>query len=215
MRPRTVSTVRGRTFVRTICATSCLSFCNHVARAGRLASRCNFRQIREGVHIAAENLSIASACGSGDDQVVGAAWPAAAASMCEQGTVRPGDVDVVALDRDRAEHRIDECPPTASPTVIGERDSDFQLGHGDRGDGDVIPVGNQFLERLRAGALGVDQDGGVEDQSRQGFEGDLTESRSSRSSPAQPGSGSFPRMASLSARPVPALVGPIVATGWP
>ena len=91
-----------------------------------------------------------------------------------------------------------------------------QLGHADRGDRDVVLVADQLIELFGACALGVDQRRGVENQAGQrSVSAEPTQSRSSRSSAAHPGSGRWARSASFAARPVPLPAGPMVATGRP
>ena len=51
--------------------------------------------------------------------------------------------------------------------VVGELDPHDEFGDGDRGDGHFVVVGDELFER-RSRAVGVDQDGGVEEQSAQG-----------------------------------------------
>jgi hypothetical protein len=50
--------------------------------------------------------------------------------------------------------------------AVGQRDADQQFGGGDRGDHDVVLVGDYLLDRGR-GTLGGDEDRRVEDQALQ------------------------------------------------
>lgn len=152
--------------------------------------------------------------GRRDDQVVGAPRRPGSTGMGEERAVGVGHDEVVRLDRKGVEYRLDEPPPFLAATPPREVDPDPQLGDGDRGDGDVVVIADQLFQDAPA-ALGVDQDRGVEDQSRQGSVPGPTLSLRSRSSAAQSESGRFARSASFSALPVPPRAGPIVATARP
>jgi hypothetical protein len=134
----------------------------------------------------------------------------------EQRRVGLRDLGVVVLDRDRIENRRDEEFALAPRAAFREVDPEPQLGDRDRGDREVVIVADGGVERA-APSLGIDQDRGVEDQSRQGSVtvAGPTLSRSSRRSWAQSASGGLALRASLTALPFPAVAGPIVATARP
>lgn len=76
-----------------------------------------------------------------------AARPTGAPDVREQQRVRTGGIEVVLLDRNRREYLFDEECPTFLATPVGELDTDEKLGGRNRGDCDVVLVGDLPLER--------------------------------------------------------------------
>ena len=119
---------------------------------------------------------------------MGATWRSRPTDVYQQIRMRFGNIEVVGLDRDGLENCRHKILSFLSPASFRQLDADAQLRHGNRRDRDVIAIVDRFLQRVAA-ALGLDQDRGVEDQSRQGSVTGSMPSRSSRSSPAQASSG--------------------------
>jgi len=81
--------------------------------------------------------------------------------------VRCGDFGVVVDNGDDLGDFVDEVLTSCSMGIVGELDAHEEFGDGDRGDCHLVVVGDEFLER-RSRAVGVDQEGGVEEKSTQG-----------------------------------------------
>jgi hypothetical protein len=84
----------------------------------------------------------------------------------EQLGVDPSNWEVVGLHRDRGQQRVHERSAGRFVAAIGELDADQQFGGGDRGDHDVVLVGDDLLDRGRRSLRG-DEDRRVEDQALQ------------------------------------------------
>jgi hypothetical protein len=74
-----------------------------------------------------------------------------------------GDFQVVVLDRDPGEDRVDEGLAAGPAGRTGQLHPHEQLGGGDGGDGYVIVVPDQLVQGQEP-ALACDDDGRVEDQ---------------------------------------------------
>jgi len=81
--------------------------------------------------------------------------------------VGSGHVEVVRLDRNRANESDHVALPSLAPTTIGELDAHQQLRRGYRRHGDVVLLGDHLVEG-RAVPLGVDQDRRIDDQPLRG-----------------------------------------------
>lgn len=128
--------------------------------------------------------------------------------------MRSRHVEVVGLDRNSREDILDERTPALPALALGKLDADEQLGCGDRGDCDVVLVGDEGVERP-SGALNRDEDGRVENQPFQGRSSMSSVARSSSSSDAHRRSGGFERSISFTAFPLAARAGSIRATARP
>ena len=173
-------------------------------------------QLGEGFDVGAHDFAPPRARRGGDDQIVNAAWAAHAAAVREQRAVRAGHVCVVALDAEGLQRRGEERFALGPALPISQLCAYHQLGDADGCDRHVVLVVDQLLDDSEAIALGVDEHRRIEDQSCQGsVSAEPTHSRSSRSSAPHAGSGRCARSISFTARPVPPLAGPIVATARP
>jgi hypothetical protein len=77
-----------------------------------------------------------------------------------------GDLEVVVLDWDRREQRLDVRPPLRTAACTSELDSKEELRHRDGSDRAFILVGNERADPHSV-TLGTDEDGRIEDQSGQ------------------------------------------------
>jgi hypothetical protein len=134
--------------------------------------------------------------------------------VSEKATVRPCHAEVVDLNWNDGEHALDKRGAARPPPRAGEFDADKELGDGHGGDGDVVLVADQLVEREML-ALGCDEDRRVEDQAVQRLSSIRSAERSARSSSVQPASRGWARRASLTAAPCAAGAGPTRATGRP
>lgn len=99
------------------------------------------------------------------------------------------DVQVIRLDTDDIQHRVDEGSPRPPPGFVRQLDADLQLGDRERRDGHVVVIVDQGGECREAAPLGVNEDRRIEDQSRQGSVAGPMVIRSSRKSAAHSESG--------------------------
>lgn len=180
----------------------------------RTACNRNLGEFGKAALIQAHDLPLPSPRRRGDDEVVSAPRRTRPPDVRQKSGVRFSNFELVRLDRNSVEDRSDEALTLVAPAPLRQLNANLQLRHGNRRDRDIITVVDRFAQRI-APALGVDQDRRIEDQSRQGSLTGSMLSRSSRNSLAQASSGRLTRSASLSAFPVPPLVGPMVATGRP
>ena len=121
---------------------------------------------------------------------------------------------VVVDDGDDVYDVVDEALPVGAMDVIGEVDSDQQLGDGDGGDRGVVVIADQVIEgRSRRG--GVDEEGGVEKEPAQGRGSISRSSRVEVTSPEKAGSWWWRRRSALTSTPLPACTGSIWATTLP
>lgn len=105
--------------------------------------------------VEAEDFATPGTRGRGDDQVVGAAWPAGLPGVGEECSVSIRHDEVIGLDRHVLQDRFDEGLTLLTPWTFSHLHPDLQFGRGDRDDGDVVTV----LDRLgqsRTSALGLD-----------------------------------------------------------
>ena len=117
-----------------------------------------------------------------------AAWLAFPPDMGQKSGVSLGHLEVISLDRDGVEHsRNEPLAPLSSPPLC-KLNTDLQLSYGDRRHRNIVVVVDRPGKRI-ASALGIDQNRGVEDQSRQGSVTGSMLSRSCRSSSIQASSG--------------------------
>jgi hypothetical protein len=97
---------------------------------------------------------------------MGTARAAGAADVRQQSGMSLGDLEVIFLDRHSAENRGDEALAFLPSAPSRQLNPYLQLRNGYRRDRDVIAIVYRLGQRI-APALGVNQDRGVEDQSRQ------------------------------------------------
>lgn len=93
---------------------------------------------------------------------MGTAWRPVSPNVRQQIGMCCGHVEVVGLNRNGAENRLDETLPLLPPAPFRQLDANPQLGHGDRSDRDIIIVIDCIAQRI-APALGVNQDRRIED----------------------------------------------------
>jgi hypothetical protein len=132
----------------------------------------------------------------------------------EQLGMGAGDLEVVVLDRDRSDDRVDQRLPTRPVGLVGQLDPHQQLGDGDRGDDDVVLVTDQVVEPDLP-ALAGDQDGRVEDQPVQFRSSSVTVPRSMASSSGHDGSAACSRRSCLTSSPLADGTGVMRAIGLP
>lgn len=174
----------------------------------------NAGELGKATSIEAYDLPLLGSCRRGDDEVVGATRGTYSPNVRQQDSVGLGYIKVIGLNRDGVENRGNEALALFPPTPFRQLNANSQLCHGERRNSDIVTVTDRLVQCI-APALGVDQNRRVEDQSCQGSVTGSMPSRSSRRSSAQASSGRLARSASLSAFPVPPLVGPMVATARP
>lgn len=143
---------------------------NRVDNGGHADCRCRSGPVRSDDHtgqvavsevVGGDDLALCGVCGGRDDQVMGAAGSPLAAYRNEQFGMGSCDGGVIVDNRDRFFDLVDELLAVGLVSIIGKQDPDQQLGDGDRGDGYFVFVVDQLIER-RLGAVGVDQERGVE-----------------------------------------------------
>lgn len=66
--------------------------------------------------------------------------PACPLDVCQQGGVRFGHDEVIGLDRNDLENRLDETLTLLSPAPVRQPNANPQLRHGDRRYSDIITV---------------------------------------------------------------------------
>ncbi len=180
----------------------------------QLRPELNAGKLGKATSVEAHDLPLLGSSRRSDDEVVGTAWGARSPDVRQQDCVGLGYLEVIGLNREGVEDRGDETLALVPPAPFRQLNTNPQLCHGDRRDGDIVTVADRVVQRIAA-ALSVDQNRRVEDQSCQWSVTGSMLSRSSRSSSAQASSGRFARSTSLSAFPVPPLAGPMVATARP
>lgn len=72
-----------------------------------------------------------------------------------------GDRHVIRDHWDRCEHGLDERGPRGNLLPRAEQSTDAELCDGNRGDSDIVVIGDDLLEAI-PGAVGVDEKGRVE-----------------------------------------------------
>jgi hypothetical protein len=117
-----------------------------------------------------------------------------------------GDVEVVGEHGHTRHEVFEEGSPLGLLPASSEFDADPQLGDRDGGDGHVVLVSDEAVE-VGTGAFGVDDEGGVEEESGQGRSSTSMSSRREASSRLQLGSAPWRRSTSLTAAPVPPRMG--------
>ena len=125
-----------------------------------------------------------------------------------------GDRLVVVDDGDDVYDVVDEGLPVGAVEVIGEVDSDQQLGDGDGGDRGVVIIGDQVIEG-RSRAVALDEEGGVEQEPAQGRCSISRSSRVEATSREKAGSRWWRRRSALTSTPLPAWAGSSWATTLP
>lgn len=115
-------------------------------------------------------------------------------------------IEVVGLDRDLGDDRLDKVLPRASSPSVRQLNPNQQFGGGYSGYDDIVLIGNQTIQACGT-ALGRDQDARVEDQSFQRSPSSVTNDRSSDNSSAQKLSGGVARRMALTTRPLAPLAG--------
>jgi hypothetical protein len=164
--------------------------------------------------VSGDDLALGRYSGGGDDQVVGSSGPALAAHEGEELGVGGGNHSVVVDDGDGVDDVVDEGLTLGPVGVIGEVDPDQELSDGDGGDRGVVIIGDQLVEG-RSRAVGVDQEGGVEEESAQGRCSISRRSRADLMSRAKAGSRRWRCRSALISAPLPARTGSSWATGLP
>src|SRR5215208_2469146 len=152
--------------------------------------------------------------GGGDEEIMGAAGPSLPARVREQDGVDLGDLDVVGLDRDGRQQRLDKRPARRLAPSVRELDADHQLRDRHRCDRDVVFITDHRVVG-GAGPLGGNQDGRVENQPFQRRTSGSSPERSSVSSRAHAASAGWLRKRSLTTRPETAAAGAMLATARP
>ncbi len=124
-------------------------------------------QVGEGRLVGAHDRPSRGPRGGGDDQVVRTTGPALAPYVDEELGVDLGHRLVVVENGNHLQEVFEEGE-AGSPVVAGRKhDPDPQLGHRDRGDRDVVVVSDGLVEGGTR-AIGVDQEGRVEEELAQG-----------------------------------------------
>lgn len=149
-----------------------------------------------------------------DHQVVRSPRLAGTLNVGEKLGVAPGDVEVVVLDRQRVDDRVDELLSRSPALPVGELHPHEQLSDRHGRDGHVVVVRDDLGE-LRALAFRVDEDRSVEDQAGQDRSSTTSESRISASSLSQALSGLCLASSALSVLPSTLATGSSRATGCP
>jgi hypothetical protein len=124
-------------------------------------------EVTVGGAVSGDDVTLRRLGGGGDDQIVGSSGTSLAAHDDEELGMGGGDRLVVVDDGDDVYDVVDEGLPVGAVEVIGEVDSDQQLGDGDGGDRGVVIIGDQVIEG-RSRAVSVDEKGGVEQEPAQG-----------------------------------------------
>jgi hypothetical protein len=171
-------------------------------------------KITVGGAVSGHDLTLGRLGGGGDDQIVGSSWLALAAHEGEELGVGGGNRFVVVEDGDDVDDVVDEGLTVGPVGVIGEVGPDQELGDGDGGDRRVVIIGDHVVEG-RTRAVGVDQEGGVEEESAQGRFSISRSSRAEVTSRAKAGSRRRRCRSALISAPLPACTGSSWATTLP
>lgn len=107
----------------------------------------DFGKIAVGGAVGGDDLTLGRIGGRGDDQIVCSSGPALAAREGEELGVGGGNRVVVVDDGDDVDDVVDEGLTVRAVRVIGEVDSDQELGDGDGRDRHVVIIGDQAVER--------------------------------------------------------------------
>lgn len=150
----------------------------------------------------------------GDDQVMRTPGSPGAVGRSQETSVRPGDIEVVRLDRYHCEEIRQECLPSLPMGFAGELDAGKELSGCDGGHDDVV-IGRNELGNRQPAALDLDQRGGIDDQSFQDRSSSSRPRRRARSSSAHAASGAFRSTTSSNWAPVADGAGPMRATALP
>lgn len=125
-------------------------FCARTAAAAERSpqdAHGDFGQITEAGGVGRHDRASAGASGGGDEEVVSAAGPAFSARVGEQGGVSLGDLEVVGLDRNAREQRVDKPATSGRLPPVGELDANKKLGGRYRGDRHVILIAHHLIDR--------------------------------------------------------------------
>ncbi len=110
--------------------------------AGNEADR-DFGKLTEtGTLVGGEHYALSGASGGGDDEVVNASLNAGTLNVGQQRGMMFRGGTVVEMDRDHREHFVEEGTLSGGAAGIGIQKRAGQIfGYGDRGDGDIVSVG--------------------------------------------------------------------------
>lgn len=172
------------------------------------------RQIRESFLVRGHHHPTSSEPCRGDEQIVRTTGTSRAPYVSEQEGVSVGDLEVVGLHRDRSQDRLDIPLPRVPTSPVGQLDTDEKLCCGDRGNHDVILVGDQLIENLPP-PFGSYQDRRIQDQAVQRRSSTAATARTSRSSFSHSRSRACLCRISLIDSPDALVAGPMRATGRP
>jgi len=103
-------------------------------------------KIAVGGAVGGDDFTLGRFGGGGDDQIVGSSGLAVASHESEELGVGEGNRVVVADDGDDVDDVVGEGLTVGAMVVIGQVDSDQQLGDGDGGDRCVVVIGDQVVE---------------------------------------------------------------------
>src|SRR5919106_1728076 len=179
-----------------------------------MRSDVDFGEVVERARIGGYDGAASGFGGGGNDQVVSAARSALPSNLHEQQGVFFGDLGVVADDGHGCGDLVDERGSLVTPPPAGEERSDPELGQGDRGYRDVIVVGDEVV-KIVTGALGVDQEGRVEEEATHSRRSTASRSRTDLMSVDQARSGRCRRSSALASAPRPPCAGSRWATVFP
>lgn len=185
-----------------------------LASSGSVGADGDSGKLAVGGAVGGDDFTLGRLGGGGDDQIVGSSGPALAAHVGEKLGVGGGYRDVVVDDGDDIDDVVDEGLTVWPVGLIGEMDSDQQLGDGDGRDRRFVVIGDQLIE-CRSRAVGVDKEGGVEKESAQGRCSISRSSRTEVTSRAKVGSRRWRCRSALTSAPLPAFTGSSLATTLP
>jgi hypothetical protein len=177
-------------------------------------SNLNTRKVFEAAGVGGEHCAAGGDRGRGDEKVVSSAWPTCLADGRQQLGVVARDPEVVGQRRDGFQDSVEESLASGAARACDQVHPDQELGGRHRRDCDVVVVCDDLVE-VRALSLGVDQEGGVEQQQAQGRSSSETARRTSLTSCVHSASIACSRSACLIASPLPRAAGSKWATALP
>lgn len=113
-----------------------------LASSGSVGADGDSGKLAVGGDVSGDDFTLGRLGGGGDDQIVGSSWPALAAHVGEKLGVRGGDRVVVVDDGDDVDDVVDEGLTVRPVGLIGEMDSDQQLGNGDGRNRRLVVIGD-------------------------------------------------------------------------
>jgi len=122
--------------------------------------------------------------------------------------------DVVVDNRNDVSDIIDELLTGLAVSLVGQSHTDEKLCDRDGGNGHLVVIVDCLVE-LKPGAVGVDEEGGVEQKPAQGRSSIWSRSWTEAMADANPRSGPWRRSMALTSAPLPVVTGSSWATTLP